>query len=200
MGVVVEKINKDDSDNDQKEYQPPLKEKNISQEKKEKKNNQKRKIKQTNFIEEESKEEPLILSKSSAQEDPLILDNIKEEKEIVHKKISKEKINYSPAARKLAKESKIDTSNLKGTGKNGVVLKEDVMSLMGVKPKPSQRKVSHGPEERIKNDQIKDYYSQKRLKEAQENAAMLTTFNEVDMHEVILMKNFIKNNFKINIL
>ncbi len=196
LGVVVEKINKDDTDDDQKEYQPPLKEKNISQEKKEKKNNQKIIIKQTNFTEEESKEEPLILSKSSDQEDPLILDNIKEEKEIVHKKITKEKkINYSPAARKLAKESKIDTSNIKGTGKNGVVLKEDVMSLMGVKPKPSQRKVSHGPEERIKMTRLRITIA-KRLKEAQENAAMLTTFNEVDMHEVILMKNSYKEQFQ----
>ena len=124
------------------------------------------------------------------------MDNIKEEKEIVHKKISKEKkINYSPAARKLAKESKIDTSNLKGTGKNGVVLKEDVMSLMGVKPKPSQRKVSHGPEERIKMTRLRITIA-KRLKEAQNTAATLTTFNEVDMSMIMQMRKDNKNEFQ----
>ena len=69
------------------------------------------------------------------------------------------------------------------------------MSLMGVKPKPSQRKVSHGPEERIKMTRLRITIA-KRLKEAQENAAMLTTFNEVDMHEVILMKNSYKEQFQ----
>ena len=42
------------------------------------------------------------------------------------------------------------TYNLKGSGKNGIVLKEDVMNLMGLKPQPSERKIVHGPEERIK--------------------------------------------------
>ena len=75
------------------------------------------------------------------------------------------------------------------------MLKEDVMTLMGSKPKPSERKVAHGPEERIKMTRLRLTIA-KRLKEAQENAAMLTTFNEVDMYEVIKMKNNYKDEFQ----
>ena len=132
---------------------------------------------------------PLILedqsenSLAAQEETPLILDQVHEEK----KAPTASKI-VSPSARKLAAESNINTENIKGSGKNGVVLKEDVMSLMGSKPKPSERKIAHGPEERIKMTRLRLTIA-KRLKEAQENAAMLTTFNEVDMHEVIKMKN-----------
>ena len=90
---------------------------------------------------------------------------------------------------------KIDIEKIKGTGKNGLILKEDVMSLMGVKPSPSERKIAHGPEERIKMTRLRLTIA-KRLKEAQENAAMLTTFNEVDMHEVIKMRNDYKDEFQ----
>ena len=139
---------------------------------------------------------PLILedqsenSLAAQEETPLILDQVHEEK----KAPTASKI-VSPSARKLAAESNINTENIKGSGKNGVVLKEDVMSLMGSKPKPSERKIAHGPEERIKMTRLRLTIA-KRLKEAQENAAMLTTFNEVDMHEVIKMKNNYKDEFQ----
>ena len=77
------------------------------------------------------------------------------------------------------------------------------MSLMGVKPQPSERKIKHGPEERIKMTRLRLTIA-KRLKEAQENAAMLTTFNEVDMSEVISMRNQYKddfqNQYKVNLV
>ena len=68
------------------------------------------------------------------------------------------------------------------------------MSLMGSKPSPSERKIKYGPEERVKMTRLRLTIA-KRLKEAQENAAMLTTFNEVDMSEVISMRNQYKENF-----
>ena len=104
-------------------------------------------------------------------------------------------IRVAPSARKFANDRKIDIEKIKGTGKNGLILKEDVMSLMGVKPSPSERKIAHGPEERIKMTRLRLTIA-KRLKEAQENAAMLTTFNEVDMHEVIKMRNDYKDEFQ----
>ena len=58
---------------------------------------------------------------------------------------------------------------------------------MGAQPSPSQKKIEHGPEERIKMTRLRMTIA-KRLKEAQETAAMLTTFNEVDMQEVITMR------------
>ena len=69
------------------------------------------------------------------------------------------------------------------------------MSLMGSKPPTSERKIKHGPEERIKMTRLRLTIA-RRLKEAQENAAMLTTFNEVDMSEVISMRNQHKEDFQ----
>ena len=123
-------------------------------------------------------------------ETPLILDQVHEEK------ITKKEIKQvSPAARKMAEETKVDLSQVQGTGKNGVVLKEDIMSLMGSKPAPAERKIKHGPEERVKMTRLRLTIA-KRLKEAQENAAMLTTFNEVDMSEVMSMRNKYKEEFQ----
>ena len=65
-------------------------------------------------------------------------------------------------------------SKVEGSGKNGIVLKEDIMALMGSKPAPSERKINYGPEERVKMTRLRLTIA-KRLKEAQENAAMLTT-------------------------
>jgi len=128
---------------------------------------------------------------NETEDELLILDTFHEEKKI----ISNKTFTTSPAARKMASEAKIDLSKVQGSGKNGVVLKEDVMSLMGNKPPPSERKIKHGPEERIKMTRLRMTIA-KRLKEAQENAAMLTTFNEVDMSEVISMRNQYKEEFQ----
>jgi 2-oxoglutarate dehydrogenase E2 component (dihydrolipoamide succinyltransferase) len=54
---------------------------------------------------------------------------------------------------------------------------------MGNTPKPTTRKITHGPEERVKMTRLRATIA-KRLKEAQDNAAMLTTFNEIDMHNI----------------
>ena len=126
------------------------------------------------------------------EEEPLILEEFHEEK-----KFKKEKTQVSPAARKMADEIKVDLSSVKGSGKNGVILKEDIMSLMGSKPAPAKRKIKYGPEERVKMTRLRLTIA-KRLKEAQENAAMLTTFNEVDMSEVIAMRSQHKEEFQRN--
>jgi 2-oxoglutarate dehydrogenase E2 component (dihydrolipoamide succinyltransferase) len=125
------------------------------------------------------------------EEEPLILEQVHEEKKV---KLRKEK-KFSPAARKMASETKVDLESVEGSGKNGVILKEDIMSLMGSKPAPSERKIKHGPEERVKMTRLRLTIA-KRLKEAQENAAMLTTFNEVDMSEVMSMRSQYKDEFQ----
>ena len=174
-----------------KSYSPPKKEPKLFEEKKivsEKKKNNK----------PEAEDKVLTLNKEKIEDEPLILDNVHEEKKITKKnlKLGKE-TKVSPAARKMASDAKIDLEKIKGTGKNGIILKEDVMALMGSKPAPSQRKIEHGPEERVKMTRLRLTIA-KRLKEAQENAAMLTTFNEVDMSEVISMRNEYKNEFQAN--
>jgi len=132
-------------------------------------------------------EQKLIL-KETPEEPPLILS-----KEITSDKQVGEQ-TLSPSARKIASEKKIDLSKIAGSGKNGVILKEDLLNLMGSKPAPNKRKITHGPEEKIKMTRLRMTIA-KRLKEAQNNAAMLTTFNEVDMSKVIQMKNDYKNEF-----
>ncbi|MDA8764810.1 2-oxoglutarate dehydrogenase complex dihydrolipoyllysine-residue succinyltransferase [Candidatus Pelagibacter bacterium] len=154
------------------------------------------KIEEIKIFEEEKILKPKKLKKIKSNEikldneTPLILDQVHEEK------ITKKEIKQvSPAARKMAEETKVDLSRVQGTGKNGLVLKEDIMSLMGSKPAPAERKIKHGPEERVKMTRLRLTIA-KRLKEAQENAAMLTTFNEVDMSEVMSMRNKYKEEFQ----
>ena len=126
------------------------------------------------------------------EEEPLILEEVYNEKNF-----KEEGVQVSPSARKMADEGKVDLSRVKGSGKNGVILKEDIMSLMGSKPAPADRKIKHGPEERVKMTRLRLTIA-KRLKEAQENAAMLTTFNEVDMSEVMAMRSKYKEEFQNN--
>ena len=160
---------------EEKKYSPPPKKLELVEEKKE--------------INEEKK--PEVKKKLKAVEEvPLVLTEIHNEP-----KINKNSNLVSPAARKLAKESNINLSEVKGSGKNEVILKEDLFGLMGAKPKPSERKNTHGHEERIKMTRLRMTIA-KRLKEAQENAAMLTTFNEVDMSEIISMRNEHKEEFQ----
>ncbi len=135
--------------------------------------------------------------KVSLEEEPLILNEVHSETKVTKTNITREETKISPAARKMATEAKLDIDKVHGTGKNGVILKEDIMSLMGSKPAPSERKIKHGPEERVKMTRLRLTIA-KRLKEAQENAAMLTTFNEVDMSEVINMRNEYKEEFQKN--
>ena len=146
------------------------------------------------FVEEEnnlkdSDSEPLILTDA----EPLILTNeIKEEKSSVVKEV---KENLSPAVRKIVVENNIDIEKVRGSGKDGRILKGDLLNMMGVNPKPSERKIKYGQEERIKMTRLRQTIA-KRLKQAQENAAMLTTFNEIDMTNIIEMRKENQEDFQ----
>ena len=129
-----------------------------------------------------------LADKLDEQEQPLVLT-----KEVKTKPIIKEKLNnqvLSPAVRKIVAENKINLENIKGSGKDGRLLKGDLISLMSKNPSPSERKIKYGQEERIRMTRLRQTIA-KRLKQAQENAALLTTFNEVDMTNIIEMR---KNN------
>tara|TARA_B100000579_G_scaffold394568_1_gene372046 strand:+ start:695 stop:1993 length:1299 start_codon:yes stop_codon:yes gene_type:complete len=127
------------------------------------------------------------------EELPLVLENeIKSDYKAV--KTESNKI-LSPAVRKIVKEKKIDTKKISGSGKEGRILKGDLINLMGSKPEPSERKKQHGQEERIKMTRLRMTIA-KRLKQAQETAAILTTFNEVDMSNIIQMREDHQEDFK----
>jgi 2-oxoglutarate dehydrogenase E2 component (dihydrolipoamide succinyltransferase) len=177
-------IKKDKNSNEISSYDPPPKKK----EQDNPKIFQENKVSKPKKIKPKKIEEPVL---KLEEEEPLIL-----EEPHVEKSVQEEK-HVSPAARKMADESKIDLREIEGSGKNGLILKEDIMSLMGVKPAPSERKIQHGPEERVKMTRLRLTIA-KRLKEAQENAAMLTTFNEVDMSEVMKMRSQHKEDFQNN--
>ena len=136
------------------------------------------------------------------QVEPLILTDEIVEKEVLNAKIKETiaKTNtdnqiLSPAVRKIVAEKKIDINSVKGSGKNGRVLKGDLISLMGENPQPSQRKTQYGQEERIKMTRLRQTIA-KRLKQAQENAALLTTFNEVDMTNIMEMRKENQQDFQ----
>jgi len=131
------------------------------------------------------KDEPLILQ----DEEPLILKDEIKNNNSEHDKV------LSPAVRKIVSENKIDIQSIQGSGKDGRILKGDLINLMGVNPSPSERKIKYGQEERIKMTRLRQTIA-KRLKQAQENAALLTTFNEVDMTSIIEMRKQNQDDFQ----
>ncbi len=138
------------------------------------------------FEEQKKDEKPLILN----EEKPLVLTKeLSSNQKVVTKK------TLSPAVRKIVEENNIDINSVKGTGKSGQILKGDLINLMGSTPQPSERKLKYGEEERIKMSRLRLTIA-KRLKEAQENAAMLTTFNEVNMSNIIEMRKNNQEDFK----
>ncbi len=148
------------------------------------------------------KKENLILideSKTESSNGALILDTLAEDSDNKKQREQyippKTKHTLSPSVRKIVEEKNIDISNLEGSGKAGRISKGDLINLMGNIPQPSKRKISHGPEERVKMTRLRATIA-KRLKEAQDSAAMLTTFNEVDMQNIIQMRKDYKEDFK----
>ena len=109
--------------------------------------------------------------------------------------IDKNNQTLSPAVRKIVDENNIDVKSVKGTGKDGRIVKGDLINLMGVNPPPSERKIKYGQEERIKMTRLRQTIA-KRLKQAQENAALLTTFNEVDMTNIMEMRKENQEDFQ----
>ena len=127
------------------------------------------------------------------EEKPLILTNeITKEINTTETKINN---NLSPSVRKIIAEKKIDISSVTGTGKDGRISKGDLINLMSVKPAPSERKIKFGEEEKIKMTRLRQTIA-KRLKQAQENAALLTTFNEIDMSGIIEMRKENQEDFQ----
>jgi 2-oxoglutarate dehydrogenase E2 component (dihydrolipoamide succinyltransferase) len=139
------------------------------------------------------KKEPKIFKEVENEEEPLVLTNEVVEEET--KSTNNNKETLSPAVRKIVVENKIDLAKVKGTGKEGRVLKGDLIGMMGINPQPSERKVKYGQEERIKMTRLRQTIA-KRLKQAQENAALLTTFNEVDMTSIMEMRKENQEDFQ----
>ncbi|MDA7750247.1 2-oxoglutarate dehydrogenase complex dihydrolipoyllysine-residue succinyltransferase [Candidatus Pelagibacter sp.] len=160
---------------------------------------------ENNIINLEAKKETPKVFKEPEEEDPLILTNeVKEEAPLILKSennedkpesSNKNKEILSPSVRKIVVENKIDLEKIRGSGKEGRILKGDLISMMGENPQPSERKIKYGQEERIKMSRLRQTIA-KRLKQAQENAALLTTFNEVDMTGIMEMRKENQEDFQ----
>lgn len=112
----------------------------------------------------------------------------------------------SPAVRKIVAETGVDVSAAAGSGKDGRLTKGDVISMLAAQtPAVSVGAPNHvatgtvaktGPrEERVRMTKLRQTIA-RRLKEAQNTAAMLTTFNEIDMSAVMALRNKYKDNFE----
>ena len=113
----------------------------------------------------------------------------------------------SPAVRKIVEERKIDPASVAGTGRDGRILKADVLDAprpapaMALPPAapPAARVVPAAAdgarEERVRMSRLRQTIA-RRLKDAQNTAAMLTTFNEVDMSAVMALRNQHKDLFE----
>ena len=143
-----------------------------------------------NLEKEKKDEEPLVLS---TDDEPLVLTEEIEDKKDTKKPIKSSTL--SPSVRKIVAEKNIDVKTVEGTGKDGRISKGDLLNLMSATPKPNERKIKFGEEERIKMSRLRQTIA-KRLKQAQQNAAILTTFNEVDMTSINEMRKENQEDFK----
>jgi 2-oxoglutarate dehydrogenase E2 component (dihydrolipoamide succinyltransferase) len=111
----------------------------------------------------------------------------------------------SPAVRKMVEENKVDTSSVTGTGKDGRLTKGDVIAHLEKPAAPAPAPVAApraasapsdaAREERVKMSRLRLTIA-RRLKDAQNTAAMLTTFNEVDMTATMALRNQYKDLFE----
>jgi 2-oxoglutarate dehydrogenase E2 component (dihydrolipoamide succinyltransferase) len=104
-----------------------------------------------------------------------------------------------PAAQKIAAENKVDTGALSGSGRDGRVLKEDVLASLEKSAAPvaaiPHANISGRVEQRVPMTRIRQRIAE-RLLQSQQNAAILTTFNEVNMQPVIELRNKYKEAFE----
>jgi len=114
-------------------------------------------------------------------------------------------VENAPSANKLMAEKGIDASNVQGSGRDGRIMKEDVLKAAiapAAAPAPAAAAAPRAPvsaddaprEERVKMTRLRQTIA-KRLKDSQNTAAMLTTYNEVDMTEVMALRNEYKELF-----
>lgn len=116
-----------------------------------------------------------------------------------------ENIPLSPAVRKLVTEKQIDPSYIEGQGKSGRLIKGDIIAFLDqektkessapISPLPSRESTKEERTERVRMSRLRQRIAE-RLKEAQNTAAILTTFNEVDMTNVMELRKLLKDSFE----
>jgi 2-oxoglutarate dehydrogenase E2 component (dihydrolipoamide succinyltransferase) len=108
----------------------------------------------------------------------------------------------APSVQRLAEENRLDLSAVAGTGKDGRITKGDALAAIDAlakrptpAPEPAPARPIDAREERVRMSRLRQTIA-RRLKEAQANAAMLTTFNEVDMSAIMALRSRYKDSFE----
>ncbi|ADE29690.1 2-oxoglutarate dehydrogenase complex dihydrolipoyllysine-residue succinyltransferase [Rickettsia prowazekii] len=118
--------------------------------------------------------------------------------QIVDKPASSSNI-LAPSVQKLVTENKLDPNNIKGTGRGGRITKCDVLETINTTPvtieTPALNKTNEERTQRVRMSRLRKTIAQ-RLKDSQNTAAILTTFNEIDMSKVIALRNQYKEEFE----
>jgi len=136
----------------------------------------------------------IINESNKATKSKIKNDNNKDDKQLIKEKKISPKVKSSPAVRKLIDENNLDISNVKTSRDDGRITKEDVLNHL---KNPTDTKTSERKEreEVVKMSKIRKTIAT-RLKESQNTAAILTTFNEVDMSGIIDIREAKKDDFK----
>ncbi|MCC8406788.1 MAG: 2-oxoglutarate dehydrogenase complex dihydrolipoyllysine-residue succinyltransferase [Rickettsia endosymbiont of Sceptobius lativentris] len=105
----------------------------------------------------------------------------------------------APSVQKLVTENKLDPNNIKGTGRDGRITKGDVLETINTPSAatstPTVNKTNEERVQRVRMSRLRKTIAQ-RLKDSQNTAAILTTFNEIDMSKVIALRNQYKEEFE----
>ena len=130
-----------------------------------------------------------LLEEGAAAEENNEMSNIKTAEENIH-----EKPKNAPSAEKIMQEKNISPSSLKGSGRGGRIMKEDVINLPNNQNTSPNSSTSMQSEEKVKMTRLRQTIA-RRLKESQNTAAMLTTYNEADMTAILKIRSEFKDQF-----
>ena len=151
----------------------------------------------------ETKNEQDII-KQREEGDSSVIENVSVAKPDIET-ITNDSLKNAPSAIKLMTENSLSVSDVKGTGRDGRIMKEDVVKVLNnltttttLPDMPSTTQVegqSSNLEERVKMTRLRKTIAE-RLKKSQNTSAMLTTYNEVDMTEVMNLRTKYKSSFE----
>ena len=130
-----------------------------------------------------------LLEEGAAAVENNEVSNIKTASENIH-----EKPKNAPSAEKIMQEKNISPSSLKGSGRGGRIMKEDVINLPNNQNTLPNASTSIQSEEKVKMTRLRQTIA-RRLKESQNTAAMLTTYNEADMTAILKIRSEFKDQF-----
>ena len=151
----------------------------------------------------ETKNEQDII-KQPEESDSSVIENVSVAKSDIET-LTNASLENAPSAIKLMTENSLSVSDVKGTGRDGRIMKEDVVKVLNnltttttLPDMPSTTQVegqSSNLEERVKMTRLRKTIAE-RLKKSQNTSAMLTTYNEVDMTEVMNLRTKYKSSFE----